>query len=71
MPVPTPKSGQSKNQYMDTCMHEVSKNSDKDQDQRVAICLGTWAKANEEDAILDKFDLFLTEEKACPEGEKY
>ena len=70
MPVPKPGKGQTKNQYMDVCMHEVSKGS-KTQDQNVAICLGQWSKSNEEDAILNRFDLFLTEEKDCPEGQKY
>jgi len=71
MPVPQPEKGQTKNQYMDVCMHEVSKGSKRDQKQNVAICLGNWSKSNEEDAILKRFDIFLTEEKACPEGEKY
>jgi len=71
MPVPKPESGQTKNQYMDVCMHEVSKGSKRTQDQNVAICLGEWSKSNEEDAILKRFDLFLSEEKDCPEGQKY
>jgi hypothetical protein len=71
MPVPKPKEGQKKWEYMDVCMHEVSTNTKRTQEQNVAICLGTWGKGNNEDAIIDRFDMFLTEEKACPEGEKY
>lgn len=71
MPIPKPKKGQKRWEYMDTCMHEVSKDSKRTQDQNVAICLGKWKKESNENAILNKFDLLLGEEKECPEGQKY
>jgi len=42
MPVPKPRKGESQSDFMGRCMHEVSKNSDRPQEQNVAICLSTW-----------------------------
>lgn len=74
MPIPKPKKNQTKNQYMDACMHFLkheAKNT-RPQNQRVAICLGEWGKTANEDAILKRFALFIGEmEKQCPEGQKY
>lgn len=72
MPI-SPKKGQTQNQFMDYCMHEITHNrkSKREHKQRIAICLGYWNKANEsDDSILDKFDLLLNEQD-CPEGQKW
>lgn len=45
MPVPKPRKGESQDDFMGRCMHEVSKNKDRDQKQNVAICMNTWREA--------------------------
>jgi hypothetical protein len=70
MPI-SPKKGQTQNQFMDHCMHEVTHNrkTKRNHDQRIAICLSYWNKANE-DTIVDKLDSLLIEQD-CPEGQKW
>ena len=46
MPVPKPKEGESQDDYMKRCMHEVSKNTERSNDQNVAICMNTWRDAH-------------------------
>jgi hypothetical protein len=46
MPVPQPRKGEKQDDYMERCMHEVSKNKDRDNKQNVAICMDTWRKAH-------------------------
>ena len=72
MPI-TPEKGEKRWQFMDKCMHEITHKSKKKRshEQRLAICLGQWAKHTNEDAILNRLDLLLGEEKQCPEGQKY
>lgn len=67
------KGKESKNEFMDRCMHEITNNSDtkRNHDQRIAICLSYWAK-NEDNSTLDKINMLLQEEEhECPEGEKW
>jgi HK97 family phage prohead protease len=42
MPIPKPHKGQSQADFMKVCMHEASKNPDRDNEQNVAICLDAW-----------------------------
>jgi len=45
MPVPKPRMGanpESQTDYMARCMHEVSKNPDRTNEQNVAICMQAW-----------------------------
>ena len=42
MPVPTPSKDESQSDFMERCMHEVSKNKDRTNKQNVAICLSQW-----------------------------
>lgn len=66
-----PKAKETKNQFMDRCMHEIT-NSEKKRphDQRISICLSYWGK-NEDNSTLDKIDMLLQEEEKCPEGQKF
>jgi hypothetical protein len=66
------KKKENKSEFMDRCMHEITNNSDtkRNQDQRVAICLTYWGKQTNENALIDKIDMLLQEEK-CPEGQKW
>lgn len=65
------KKKETKNQFMDRCMHEITNKSDtkRNHDQRIAICLSYYGK-NEDNSTLDKLNLLL-QEKSCPEGQKY
>ena len=67
------KKKESKSEFMDRCMHEITNNSDtkRNQDQRVAICLSYYSKQANENEIIDKMNLLLQEEDKCPEGEKW
>jgi hypothetical protein len=61
MPIPEPKKGQDKSEYMSECM-AFMKNETKypQQDQKVAICLSKWRKVNEKkDDIVDGIDSLL------------
>jgi hypothetical protein len=66
------KKKESKSEFMDRCMHEITNNSDtkRNQDQRVAICLSYYSKQANENEIIDKMNLLLQEEE-CPEGYKW
>jgi len=55
MPVPEPKKGESEDKFMERCMHEVSKNSDRSNDQNVAICKQTWRDAKKEEKADSNF----------------
>jgi HK97 family phage prohead protease len=46
MPVPKPHKGEEQSAFMERCMHEVSQNSDRTNEQNVAICLGAWRDAH-------------------------
>src|SRR5215475_230115 len=46
MPVPKPRKGQSQSDFMGVCMHEVSKNKDRTNEQNVAICMDAWRSAH-------------------------
>jgi hypothetical protein len=54
MPVPKPKDGESKTDFMERCMHEVSKNPDRPNEQNVAICLSTWRTKHPSDKAPDE-----------------
>jgi ATP-dependent Clp protease, protease subunit len=54
MPVPKPQKGEAKDDFMKRCMHEVSQNPDRENDQNVAICLDTWRKKDTQDAVAMK-----------------
>lgn len=66
------KKKESKSEFMDRCMHEITNNSDtkRNQDQRVAICLSYYSKQANENEIIDRMNLLLQEEE-CPEGYKW
>lgn len=43
MPVPKPKKGEPKDEFISRCMHEVSQSTtDRPVEQRVAICMNAW-----------------------------
>jgi ClpP class serine protease len=42
MPIPEPKKNEKKDDFMQRCMHEASKNKDRSNDQNLAICLDAW-----------------------------
>jgi len=44
MPVPQPHKGEKEDDFMERCMHEVSSNPDRTNDQNVAICKDAWRK---------------------------
>lgn len=72
MPVPKPSKGQSKSDYMSECMSFLKDEGKGDHEQRVAICLDTWRR-NNEDTLLSRMNLILQEqeEKECPPGKKW
>lgn len=49
MPIPEPKKGEKKDDFMARCMHEASKNKDRPNDQNVAICLDAWREKHPSD----------------------
>jgi hypothetical protein len=55
MPVPKPQKGESEDEFMERCMHEVSKNSDRSNEQNVAICKQTWRDSKKEEKADSKF----------------
>jgi ATP-dependent protease ClpP protease subunit len=63
MPVPKPQKGEKKDDFMARCMHEVSQNPDRENDQNVAICLDTWRKKDTQDAVMKKVFAFNDPEK--------
>lgn len=44
--MPDPKKFDNKNEWMDTCMHQLRKEEHKDQQQSVTICLNMWRDKN-------------------------
>lgn len=71
MPIPKPSKGQSKSDYMSKCMSFLKDEGKGDQKQRVAICLDTWRR-NNEDALVSKMNLMLQEQdEECPPGKVY
>ena len=77
MPIPTPKSGQSQDDYMSVCMSFLKKEGSKypEQKQKVAICLSTYRKKNESDYDIVKRletminDTTCTGDVALPQGQ--
>jgi len=57
--MPTPRSGESKSDYISRCI-PVLKDEGKKQEQAVAICYSMWEKKNED--IMKRIDRFLSEE---------
>lgn len=54
MPVPKPKSGETESDFMTRCMANNAMQADfPDQDQRVAVCLGSFRKKAEEHIEMD------------------
>src|SRR5215468_6551012 len=49
MPIPQPKKDEKKDDFMQRCMHEASKNKDRTNDQNVAICLDAWRQKHPSD----------------------
>lgn len=45
MPIPKPTSGESQNDYVGRCMHEIASEYDTNE-QAVAICISTYQKGN-------------------------
>src|SRR5690606_38736719 len=55
VPIPNPKVGETKKQYMHRCMHEVLTGY-RNKDQALAICLGKWRNfENQQQTKLKKF----------------
>ena len=48
--MPNPKKFDNKNEWMDTCMHQLRKEEHKDQQQSVAICINMWRDKNKKKA---------------------
>ena len=55
MPIPKPKAGEEKEDFMERCMSFLKKEKDKfpTHEQRVAIALSQWMKANESESVED------------------
>jgi len=74
MPIPKPTSGESQNEYVGRCMHEIASEYDTNE-QAVAICIstyqrGTMSKSTQE-RVADKLagvHLLAGLEDACWEG---
>ena len=47
MPVPEPKKGESKDDFIDRCMGDDKMVDEYDNDQRYAICINKWEEKNE------------------------
>lgn len=63
MPLPTPNSGEEKQDFISRCVSEISDKGEFDSNkQRVAVCYSQWEK-NESMNILDKIDRILDEAK--------
>lgn len=52
MPVPSPNSGEEQNPFMGRCLHELKHEKGgtrwPDHDQRIAVCMTSWRKKNEQ-----------------------
>lgn len=55
MPIPTPNSGESQNDFMGRCMSAMKKEF-PDQKQRTAVCFSKWRKKKGECFSTDRFD---------------
>ena len=74
MPIPKPSGGESQNEYVGRCMHEIASEYDTNE-QAVAICISTYQKGTmskpTEQRIADKLSgihLLAGLEDACWEG---
>lgn len=47
MPVPKPKKGESKDDFIDRCMSDDKMVDEYENDQRYAICMSKWESKNE------------------------
>jgi hypothetical protein len=63
MPIPTPKAGQDKNEFMSECISFL-KNEGKPQDQSVAICIKQWESKNEMDNLLNRINKLLIKDQS-------
>jgi hypothetical protein len=73
MPIPKPSKGQSQSDYMSECMSFLKdENKFDSHEQRVAVCLSTWRR-NNENTLVNRMNLILQEqdEKECPPGKKW
>ena len=62
MPLPTPKDGESKNDFIGRCVSTLHNKDEFDSnDQRVAVCYSQWEKANEEFKVSDYLHYELEE----------
>lgn len=69
MPIPKPKNGESESDFMSRCMDNAVMLSEyPDQDQRVAVCLGSFRSKKEENEMSDhdqteeRFDDYVSED---------
>jgi HK97 family phage prohead protease len=73
MPMPTPKDGESKQDFLDRCMGDETMNEDyPDNDQRYAVCLSQWEKekdSKEPDREIRTFELDSIELRAGEDDE--
>ena len=74
MPIPKPNAGESQNEYVGRCMHEIAAEYDTNE-QAVAICINTYERGtmskSKEQRIADKLagiHLLAGLEDACWEG---
>lgn len=65
MPIPKPKSGESEQDFMSRCVSDdIMRSEYPDQDQRVAVCLGSFRKnAKEHSEMIEENDIPLDEVK--------
>ncbi len=65
MPIPSPRKGQSKNDFISSCMSDDVMNSEfSDSKQRYAICISKWEEKtkNASEIIVIHNDEFIFEE---------
>lgn len=62
MPIPTPKDGESKNDFIGRCVSKLHNMDEfESNDQRVAVCYSKWEEANEEFKVSDYLHFALEE----------
>jgi len=74
MPIPKPKTGESRNDFMNRCMGDSTMTNEYNEDQRLAVCSASY-NSKEENMINDEKrevskDVFTTEEEAEARAEE-
>ena len=69
MPIPKPKAGESRSNFMSRCMGDKTMTDEYDNNQRLAVCSSSYASKDEDDVNDEKRrirrDVFTTEEEAA------